>query len=198
MARPRAEDYDDKRKAILKTSAELFAEHGFDRASMNQIALGCGVSKALLYHYYPGKDALVFAIIRNHLIALDAAIAAADDPALPAPERLRVLVRTMLETYRDADNEHKVQLGGTPALTELQRAEIQSIERRIVRRFAAVLHSVNPALSGDRPLLMPTTMSLFGMMNWAYMWFREEGPISRPEYADLITRMVLDGIRQLP
>ena len=38
MARPRADDYDDKRKAILKTSAALFAEHGYDRASMNQIA----------------------------------------------------------------------------------------------------------------------------------------------------------------
>ena len=45
MARPRADDYDDKRKAILKTSAALFAEHGYDRASMNQIAKGCGVSE---------------------------------------------------------------------------------------------------------------------------------------------------------
>lgn len=198
MARTRAADFKDKQRAILTSAAMVLAEQGMDKASMAQIAAQAEVSKALLYHYYPGKDALIFAIIRSHLVALDAAIAATDQPARPAPERLRALVHTVLETYRDADNEHKVQLGGTPALSEQQRADIQAIERRIVRRFAAVLHDVNPALSGDRPLLMPATMSLFGMMNWAYMWFREDGPISRADYADLITQMVLDGIRRLP
>ena len=52
MARPRANNYDDKRRAILDRSAELFSEYGYDRASMNRIAEACGVSKANLYHYY--------------------------------------------------------------------------------------------------------------------------------------------------
>ena len=51
MARSRANDYDDKRQAILDRSAELFSVYGFDRASMNRIAEACGVSKANLYHY---------------------------------------------------------------------------------------------------------------------------------------------------
>ena len=46
MARKRANDYDDKRQAILDRSAELFSVYGFDRASMNKIAEACGVSKA--------------------------------------------------------------------------------------------------------------------------------------------------------
>ena len=56
MARTRATDYDDKRRAILDRSAELFAAHGYDRASMSRIAEACGVSKANLYHYYRDKD----------------------------------------------------------------------------------------------------------------------------------------------
>jgi acyl-CoA synthetase (AMP-forming)/AMP-acid ligase II len=56
MARKRANDYDDKRQAILDRSAVLFSAHGYDRASMNKIAEACGVSKANLYHYYKDKE----------------------------------------------------------------------------------------------------------------------------------------------
>ncbi|MCG8360388.1 MAG: TetR/AcrR family transcriptional regulator, partial [Kiloniellales bacterium] len=67
MARTRATDYDDKRRAILSRAARLFADDGFDRVSMASIAADCGVSKALLYHYYESKDALLFDVIGEHL-----------------------------------------------------------------------------------------------------------------------------------
>jgi AcrR family transcriptional regulator len=73
MARPIAADHDEKRRAILKAAARLFASQGFDRASMAEIALACRVSKALLYHYYASKDQLLFDIIRAHLDDLVAA-----------------------------------------------------------------------------------------------------------------------------
>ncbi|KPQ07817.1 MAG: TetR/AcrR family transcriptional regulator [Rhodobacteraceae bacterium HLUCCA12] len=199
MARTRATDFRQKQQAILSSAAAVLAEHGIDRASMAQIAAQAGVSKALLYHYYPGRDALVFAIIRDHLRRLDAAIAAARAPGRDPEAQLGALIGAVLEIYRDADNEHQVQLGGTAGLGDDQRAEIQALERRIVRRFASVLRAVNPALdAAPRPLLMPVTMSLFGMMNWAYMWFRDDGPLSRHDYAALMTRLVLDGARTLP
>jgi AcrR family transcriptional regulator len=194
MARTRAADFEDKQRAILASAAAVLAEHGMDKASMAQIAAQAQVSKALLYHYYPGRDALVFDIIRTHLEELDAAVAHADRPDLPPRDRLRRLVHAVLETYRDADDQHKVQLGGTPTLPVEARAEIHAIERRIVRRFAEALRAIRPGLAGERPLLMPVTMSLFGMMNWVYMWFRDGGPISRADYADLATDLILAGI----
>ena len=163
---------------------------------MSQIATVAQVSKALLYHYYPSKDALIFAIIVTHLEGLDAAIEEADDPGLPPEQRLRKLVGAVLENYRGADNQHKVQLNATSALSDEQKAEITAIERRIVRRFSAVLDQVNPGLNTkERPLLMPVTMSLFGMMNWVYMWFRDGGRISREDYADVATTLILEGIK---
>jgi AcrR family transcriptional regulator len=198
MARTRAEDFEDKQRSILENAATVFAVEGMEKASMSLIAREAGLSKALLYHYYPSKDALIFAIIHTHLEEIDTAIAAADTPDLPPEDRLRKLVATVLETYRGADNAHKVQLNATSALTEAQRAQITDIERRIVRRFAGVLREINPALADpDKPRLMPVTMSLFGIMNWVYMWFRDGGPISREDYAALATAMVLDGVRGL-
>jgi AcrR family transcriptional regulator len=169
---------------------------GVDKASMSQIAAQAQVSKALLYHYYPSKDALVFAIILTHLEELDLALAAADQPAMKPTERLRLLVGVVLESYRGADDQHKVQLNATSLLTEDQKQAIMEIERRIVRRFASVLKEISPRLdSKERPLLTPVTMSLFGMMNWMYMWFKEGGRVSREDYADVATTLILEGIK---
>jgi len=195
MARTRAVDFEEKQRGILTSAAAVFAEMGMEKASMAMVASRSNVSKALLYHYYPGKDALIFDIIRTHLTGLDTDIGAADQPDAAPETRLRLLVRAVLENYRDADNHHKVQLNASGTLSPEQVAEIQAIERRIVKRFSAVIREINPDIDRERPLLMPVTMSLFGMMNWVYMWFRPGGPLSRDEYADIATTLVLEGIK---
>ncbi len=197
MARSRAHDFEDKQRAILRSAAAVFAESGMDRASMSQIAARAEVSKALLYHYYASRDALIFDILRTNLGELETVILAADRPEAPPRDRLRVLVHAVLEQYRDADDCHKLQLNSTHALPEPQRSEILAIERRIVRHVAGILRAIHPDIEAERPLLMPVTMSLFGMMNWVYMWFREGGPITRTDYADLATDLLLDGIGAL-
>ncbi len=177
-------------------AAKVLATMGADKASMSQIAKQAHVSKALLYHYYPSKDALVFAIIHHHLEELDADLEAADDPKMEPTARLRRLVGVVLENYRGADDRHKVQLNAISLLTDEQKRAITDVERRIVRRFASVLRDISPRLdNSERPLLMPVTMSLFGMMNWMYMWFRDGGLISRDDYAEVATTLILEGIK---
>ncbi len=100
MARTRASDYDEKRRAMLNRSAELFSEYGYDRASMNRIAEACGVSKANLYHYYKDKEGLLFDVIRFHLKELIDVIEDADRPDLPSDERLRELIGALRSLSR--------------------------------------------------------------------------------------------------
>ena len=196
MARARASDFEEKQHSILKSAAAVLAEQGMEKASMAQIASHCQVSKALLYHYYPNKNELIFAIIHTHLFELETSLAAAVDESLSPEAKLRVLVGVVLEKYQGADDAHKVQLVGMDALSDEQRAEIRAIERQIVRHFSKVLREINPNLDRpERPLLMPITMSLFGMLNWVYTWFREGGLISREDYADVATTLILEGIK---
>jgi AcrR family transcriptional regulator len=53
--------------AILRAATQLFAEHGFDQPTMDQIAAAAGVRKATLYAYFDGKSALVDAVIDRWL-----------------------------------------------------------------------------------------------------------------------------------
>lgn len=196
MARSRANDYDDKRQAILDRSAELFSAHGYDRASMNKIAEACGVSKANLYHYYKDKEGLLFDVIRFHLEELLEVVETADDPGAPPEARLRGLVAALLEAYRDADSQHNVQISSMRFLPHERQTELKRMERDLVTIFSSAVVGVAPHLKGTK-MLTPVTMSLFGMVNWHYLWFKSTGSVSRAEYADLVTRLIVDGARNV-
>jgi AcrR family transcriptional regulator len=195
MARTRAVDFEAKQRSILDSAATVFAKRGMEHASMAQIASENNVSKALLYHYYPSKELLIFDIGRTHLIELEAAIQAADRPEVPPAQRLKLLIVAVLENYRNADSHQQVLLNGMNSLSTEQRGELQQIERRIVHRFSGVLRQINPDIENRR--LTPVTMSLFGMLNWLYTWFRPNGPISRENYAELVTQLLLGGLQSI-
>jgi TetR/AcrR family transcriptional regulator len=196
MARTRATNYDEKRRAILDRSAELFAEHGYDRASMSKIAEACGVSKANLYHYYRDKEELLFDVIRFHLEELLEVVEAADRPDLSAGPRLKELVAALLEAYRDADAQHNVQINGLRLLPPDRQTELKAMERELVKIFSDAVAGVAPQLKGTK-LLKPVTMSLFGMINWHYLWFKSTGDVTRADYAELVAQLIVDGTRNL-
>ena len=192
MARSRAKDYDDKRRFILHRSAQLFAESGYVGTSMNTIADGCRVSKALLYHYYPDKEAILFDILSSHLEKLVAAIQKADQETATPQARLKTIIVALLERYRDADAEHQVQIASLKLLPKEKQQPLLAKERVLVDILADALAAARPSISHKR-VLKPLTMTVFGMLNWHYLWFREGGPMTRAEYADFVTRLVLAG-----
>lgn len=197
MARTIAKDHDEKRAALLKTAAGFFAENGYDRASMNELAKACGVSKALIYHYYESKDALLFDILHSHLTELLESV-----EALPPDEDpnkgLLALTQAILVAYRDADAEHKVQINALGALPDESQRALRAIQRRLVAIMSDRIQATAPELFASRPeLLRPVAMSAFGMLNWFYMWHRGDGELSREAYAGLATDLILGGLDRI-
>ncbi|MCK0139805.1 TetR/AcrR family transcriptional regulator [Aliiroseovarius sp. F47248L] len=192
MPRGIARDHEEKRAAIRKGAATYFARHGFDRASMTAAAKHCGVSKALIYHYYDSKESLLFDILDTHLSGLVARVEAA-----PQTDGLRGLVRAILQAYRGADAEHKLQLDSLSVLEPEQQAPLIDLQRRLIDMMGTALQNEAPeAFTGNRNL-RAVTMSVFGILNWYYMWNRPGKGLDRDEYADLVTDMVLGGIHAL-
>ena len=192
MARTRAQDYDVKRESILRKSAELFAMRGYGGTSISMIAEACGVSKALLYHYYPDKEAILYDVLSEHLGALLVVVetAAAAHPA--GRERLFAMAEALLEAYRDADAQHQTQTANLKILPEDKVAILVGMERKLVGLFAEAIAAAAPEI-GHGPHLKAVTMSLFGMLNWHYLWFRENKGLSRAEYARMATQIILSG-----
>ncbi|MGO4834298.1 TetR/AcrR family transcriptional regulator, partial [Rhizobiaceae sp. 2RAB30] len=82
-------------------------------------------------------------------------------------------------------------------LPEAQRVELHKMERRIVKAFSDVLSEINPELGKGQAGVTPVTMSLFGILNWAYTWFKPSGALSRDGYADMVTALILGGVTSL-
>jgi AcrR family transcriptional regulator len=79
-------DVDTRRRRLLEHGADLFARHSYDELSMAAIARAAGVSKALLYHYFPSKQAYFSATLEQKAAELAARVA--PDPSLPPAEQL--------------------------------------------------------------------------------------------------------------
>jgi AcrR family transcriptional regulator len=61
---------DERRRQLLDAGTRLFAEHAYEEISMRQIAEAAGVSKPLLYHYFPSKIDLFKAAVANKAVEL--------------------------------------------------------------------------------------------------------------------------------
>jgi AcrR family transcriptional regulator len=82
----------DRRDAIVLAAMAVFREVGFERASMSEIALRVGGSKATLYGYFASKEDLYVAAMQEAIAAQAGEIAAILDPA-------RTDIAAVLEAY---------------------------------------------------------------------------------------------------
>jgi TetR/AcrR family transcriptional regulator len=187
MPRRRAVSYDTKLEHIRDTAAGLFAQDGFSRTSMADLAAACNVSKALLYHYFDSKEAMLFDILQAYLGGLERAVAIDDTMAATARDHLRDLIRALLRQYREAGNTHKLLTFELPVLPVDQQAELRAAERRIMARFDIALAAAANKAGRTTPLDGPRAMMLFGTLNWTYTWFREDGTLSLDAYCELVT-----------
>lgn len=196
MARTQAEDYDERRTAIVDQAAALFARRGFAGTSINDIAAACGMSKSLLYHYFPSKEDLLCATMLSHLDALVAACGAIAKQADGAAERLAALSRAFMNLYAGAANRHKVLLNEIDNLPEVARRNVVAEQRQLIGFVETLLTEIAPVLADDRDRLRATAMLYFGMINWTHTWFDPKGPVAPATLAELASQVMLHGIVQ--
>jgi AcrR family transcriptional regulator len=77
---------DERRRRLLELGADLFARFSYDELSMARIAREAGISKALLYHYFPSKQAYFRATLEEKVAEL--AAVTEPDPSRPPVEQL--------------------------------------------------------------------------------------------------------------
>src|SRR5688572_16329163 len=108
-------EVEERRRRLLELGAELFARHAYEELSMARIASEAGISKALLYHYFPSKQAYFAATLEQAAAELAAQIE--PDPALPPVEQLAGSLDAYLawvERHADAYTKLILSVGAVP------------------------------------------------------------------------------------
>jgi AcrR family transcriptional regulator len=127
---------DERRRRLLELGPRLFAEHAYDELSMADIAKAAGISKALLYHYFPSKRAFFAASLRQ--TADDVARRTAPDPDLPPLEALAASIDAYLGWIEENPTAWAklIQSAGT---VEEARALVDEVRESTTRRVLTAL-----------------------------------------------------------
>lgn len=125
---------DERRAQLLAAAFELFASRPWEDVSMDEIAARAGVSKALLYHYFPSKRDLYLTLVER--ADADLRRAMQPDPALPAAERLHAGVDAYLRYVEEHHERYAAFVRGFLAADAVVQHTAESTRRLVVEQIA--------------------------------------------------------------
>jgi AcrR family transcriptional regulator len=145
LTKPRKHASQDRSRAtvdaLIEATARILVAQGFDKASTNRIAEKAGVSVGSLYQYFPGKEALVAAVMERHNRELMQVVRGtlAEVAALPLEQAARKLVAAAIEAHRIDPKLHRVLAEQIPRTGKLEN--IQAFNRETHALFRAYLEA---------------------------------------------------------
>jgi len=193
MARTRSEHYDDIQRGILNAACALFAQQGYMRASIADLADACHISRGALYHYFDSKEAILFAILDAHVRRMIADVEAAMASQSAMLDRFRAAIRAIVELNARSTNEQRVILNELSFLSEAEQAAIKALERQIVDTISDLLIRLDTEGKIIKRSKRVYTMMLFGMLNFSHTWYDPKGDIAPQEFADMVVDLFIYG-----
>ena len=141
--------------AILAAAAQVFTRRGYAATTTNHIAARAGVSIGSLYEYFPNKDALLVALLEQHIREGEVILGrvALEAPTGPSPIRevIRRFVRAMVDLHARDRALHRVLFEEAP-LPKRVRRQLADVENRITAQVEGYLQ-MNPEVTTRDPAL---------------------------------------------
>jgi TetR/AcrR family transcriptional regulator len=130
MTKPRTRIQQRNSTAILEAALEVFSQHGFRGATLDQIAEGAGLSKPNLLYYFPSKEAVHTALLSRMLDTWLDPLRAMDPEGDPFTE-IMGYVRRKLELSRDYPRESRLFaneiLQGAPRMRDAIAGDLKTL-----------------------------------------------------------------------
>ncbi len=202
--RQKTAKYDRKLVEILRTAAAVFAEVGFDPASIRMVADRAGVSVAGLYYYVHSKDELLY-LIQYHVFdglvrrfETDSEQMLADGGELARPEaRLFRFIHNHLDHFlTDMDSL-------TVCTRELRRLngdylqQVETLQRAYFSQAFEIFQELCSIQNGIQMDPRTATLAMFGAINWVSTWYDPASDKSARELAEELVKLYLHGVNPI-
>ena len=177
---------DERRRQLLERATALFATHGYDELSMAKLAREAGISKPLLYHYFPSKRDLFEAVLSDaaeeHLRRIDT------DDTLPPVAQLTAAVDAYLTWIEENTGAYEKLLrsAGIPEVREL----IDRVRDETARRILAGIVPDGP----PPPKVRAAVRAWLWYMDGVCLDWVREGDLSRDDVQGLLLGTLLGAL----
>lgn len=182
---------EERREQLLSVGARLFSESPYDDVWIERVAEIAGVSRGLLYHYFPNKRDFFAAVVEREserMLRMTAAV-----PGVPVREQLTAGLDAYLE-YVEAHAHgyrafHRADAAGDQAVRRVYQRALAAQERQILAALAAD-PEFGP-LTGHRPDLRPAVRGWLAFTTAVCLEWLRRPDLTRAQVRDLCARALL-------
>ncbi|HSW32646.1 MAG TPA: TetR/AcrR family transcriptional regulator [Steroidobacteraceae bacterium] len=180
-----------RRGQLIRESARLFREKGFEATSVRDIAAATGLQSGSWVYHFKTKQDILAAVMEEGLQRALERIEAIGREQLSPREHFRSLLRAHLDTILAPGQDFiPVLLYEWRALAKKSRPRVVALQRR----YEAVWDEVIAQLQRSGEWAQPTRIDrllMFGALNWMAHWYRPDGPFDVAQLADEAERFFL-------
>ena len=185
----------NRREELLRVSAKLFREKGFDGTTIRDISGAAGMHSGSPFYHFKTKQDILVAVMEQGLA--EGLRKTEEVMALPLPpeQKLKQLIRAQLGTILEEGNDFiPVLLYDWRSLSPANLRRIVALKDRYDALWQQVIEDLQRAghMPGDAQLVR---LLILGAVNWSGRWYRRGGRLSVDEMADGAARLFLQGTR---
>src|SRR5438067_13510881 len=185
----------NRREELLRVSAKLFREKGFDGTSIRDISSAAGMHSGSPFYHFKAKQDILVAVMAQGLAEGLRKTEEVMALTVPPEQKLTGLIRAQLGTILEEGSDFiPVLLYDWRSLTPANRRRIVALKDRYDALWQQVIDDLQRAghMPGDAQL---ARLLILGAVNWTGTWYRAGGRLSLDEVADRAARLFLQGPR---
>lgn len=193
---------EDRRAHLLSVGAEVFGNRPYDEVQINEIAQQAGVTRALMYHYFPCKRAFFVAVVKNQA---DRLIETNNQLARPG-QTLFEEIRTGVLAHMDYHEQHPHSVWATyvgigrsgPALLGIDDEAKNHQLQYFISRITDV---PGPGSDLDPKVERVLRMIIHGWLEFTSELCRQrivDPSTDAGQLADICANMLLDAVARIP
>jgi len=184
----------DSRQEILRASARLFRERGYDATSMNDISAALKLSKGGLYHHFRSKDEILFHIMNHAMDITEERVLVPVRRVSDPEERLRALIRLHIQlVLRARDREITVILHENHPLPASLGKRVNARKKEYIQFVESLIGEVQRIRNARSLNARAAAFALLGMINWIYQWYKAEGLLQEEDLIQQYTEIFFSG-----
>jgi len=185
--------FDRRLSEILAHATDVFDEKGYEGASMRDLSRISGMSLAGLYYYFESKEKLLYLIQRHSFTTILERLRRRLEGVTEPEARIRVFILNHLEYFMANQKAMKVLSHEDEVLKNGHGAEIAGIKREYVHTCVDLMEQLKQERALDFSS-RTAALSLFGMMNWIYTWYKPRVDGGAEEIARAMGDIFLRGV----
>src|SRR5580698_7953660 len=183
------------KERLLRVATRLFARHGFEGTSVQDIVDAAGVTKGAMYHYYGSKDDLLYEVYHQVLTMQTSHLDEISAGPGTAEERLRAAAADVVSTSLDNLDDMIVFFRSLHMLPDDKQSQVRCERRLYHDKFKALVDEGVASGTFRSDISSDIVVHYFlSVVNQLGSWYKPDGSLSPGQVAELFTELLIGGL----